>query len=66
MSSFLQSVRSAYGNKETLIRDAITTQLSESVKEIQLCSMDDNLSGKHIFANNFISINNHDELVQSY
>lgn len=45
MSSFLQSVRSAYGNKETVIKDSITTQLSENVKEIQLCSMNENLSG---------------------
>lgn len=45
MSSFLQSVRSAYGNKETIIKDSITTQLSENVKEIQLCCMNENLSG---------------------
>lgn len=44
MNSFLKSVRNATENKEILIKNSIITQLSESVKEIQLCGIEDNFS----------------------
>lgn len=46
MNKFIRSVRSSpRDSKEGLIKNSITTQLSHSVKEIQLFGMDENLSG---------------------
>lgn len=45
MNKFIKSVRGARGNKGTLIKNAITTQLSNGIKEVQLFGMDENLSG---------------------
>lgn len=45
MNKFIKSVRGARGTKGTLIKNAITTQLSNGIKEVQLFGMDENLSG---------------------
>lgn len=45
MNKLLNSVRGSKGNKEGLIKSSITTQLSNSLKELQLCGVDENLSG---------------------
>lgn len=47
MNAFIRSVKSAAGSggKEALIKKLITGQLSDSVKEIQLSNMGENLSG---------------------
>lgn len=44
MNSFLKSVRNNSDSKETLIKNSIITQLSESVKEIQLCGLEENFA----------------------
>lgn len=45
MHSLIKSVKAAAtNNRETLIKNSITTQLSNSVKEIQLYTMDDNMA----------------------
>lgn len=45
MNKFIKSVRGAKGHKGNLIKNAITTQLSNGIKEVQLFGMDENLSG---------------------
>lgn len=45
MHTLIKSVKAATtSSKETLIKNSITTQLSNSVKEIQLYTMDENMS----------------------
>lgn len=45
MNKLMNSVRGLSSTKEQVIKTSITTQLSNSVKEIQLFGVDENLSG---------------------
>lgn len=43
MNAFLKSVKTRGNDRNTHIKKVITTQLSETVKEIQLCGVEENI-----------------------
>lgn len=45
MNKFIESVRGAKSNKGIVVKNTITTQLSNTIKEVQLFGMGENLSG---------------------
>lgn len=48
MNKFLKSVRSVTNKKDDLIKQSITTQLSNNVKEIQYAGIEENKTNKTI------------------
>lgn len=45
MNAFFKSVKAATNTKDVSVRNTLLSRLSESVKELQLCCMEENVSG---------------------